>query len=410
MDLNWSPEEQAFEAEVRDFLATSLTPDLQRAGRLSTSVYADHHASMKWQEILVAKGWAAPHWAPEHGGTEWTVAQHYIWNRERIAAGAPGLSPMGISMVAYVIMKYGTAEQQRFFLPRILSGEIFFCQGYSEPGSGSDLASLQTSAVEDGDDLVINGQKVWTTHASEANWIFALVRTSKEGRPQQGITFLLIDMTTPGVEVRPFTMSSGEQVQNAVFFTDVRVPKANVMGEIDRGWSVAKYLLEFERGGNAYAPALKARADAIARHAAATTGSDGAPLIDDAVFAAKLARARMRADVLEIMELRLLSAADGDGSVGALSSMMKIMGTELAGTLTELAMEAAGDRGLVYQPHATMPGGPVPRHTPPRDGYVSGEEWHALAPLRYMNERAGPIYAGSNEIQRNIIAKQVLGL
>jgi alkylation response protein AidB-like acyl-CoA dehydrogenase len=410
MDLNWSPEEQAFEAEVREFLATSLTPELKRAGQLSTSVYADHEASMKWQEILVAKGWAAPHWAPEHGGTDWTVAQHYIWNRERIAAGAPGLSPMGISMVAYVIMKYGTPEQQQFFLPRILSGEIFFCQGYSEPNSGSDLASLQTSAVEDGDDLIVNGQKVWTTHANEANWIFALVRTSKEGRPQQGITFLLIDMTTPGVEVRPFTMTSGEQVQNAVFFTDVRVPKANVMGEIDRGWSVAKYLLEFERGGNAYAPALKARADAIARHAAETTGSDGAPLIDDPVFAAKLARARVRADVLEIMELRLLSAANDDGSVGALSSMMKIMGTELAGTLTELTMEAAGDRGLVYQPHATMPGGAVPGHTPPADGYVSGETWHALAPLRYMNERAGPIYAGSNEIQRNIIAKQVLGL
>ncbi|MFL0414811.1 acyl-CoA dehydrogenase family protein [uncultured Sphingomonas sp.] len=410
MDLNWSPEEQAFEAEVREFLATSLTPELKRAGQLSTSVYADHEASMKWQEILVAKGWAAPHWAPEHGGTDWTVAQHYIWNRERIAAGAPGLSPMGISMVAYVIMKYGTPEQQQFFLPRILSGEVFFCQGYSEPNSGSDLASLQTSAVEDGDDLIVNGQKVWTTHANEANWIFALVRTSKEGRPQQGITFLLIDMTTPGVEVRPFTMTSGEQVQNAVFFTDVRVPKANVMGEIDRGWSVAKYLLEFERGGNAYAPALKARADAIARHAAETTGSDGAPLIDDPVFAAKLARARVRADVLEIMELRLLSAANDDGSVGALSSMMKIMGTELAGTLTELAMEAAGDRGLVYQPHATMPGGAVPGHTPPADGYVSGETWHALAPLRYMNERAGPIYAGSNEIQRNIIAKQVLGL
>ncbi len=410
MDLNWSPEEQAFEAEVREFLATSLTPELKRAGQLSTSVYADHEASMKWQEILVAKGWAAPHWAPEHGGTDWTVAQHYIWNRERIAAGAPGLSPMGISMVAYVIMKYGTPEQQQFFLPRILSGEVFFCQGYSEPNSGSDLASLQTSAVEDGDDLIVNGQKVWTTHANEANWIFALVRTSKEGRPQQGITFLLIDMTTPGVEVRPFTMTSGEQVQNAVFFTDVRVPKANVMGEIDRGWSVAKYLLEFERGGNAYAPALKARADAIARHAAETTGSDDAPLIDDPVFAAKLARARVRADVLEIMELRLLSAANDDGSVGALSSMMKIMGTELAGTLTELTMEAAGDRGLVYQPHAAMPGGAVPGHTPPADGYVSGETWHALAPLRYMNERAGPIYAGSNEIQRNIIAKQVLGL
>lgn len=409
MDLAWSAEERAFEAEVRAFLDAALTPELRRAGRLSTSVYPDHESSMAWQRALVARGWAAPHWAPEHGGTNWSTAQHYIWNRERMLAGAPGLSPMGISMVAYVIQKFGTPGQQRFFLPRILSGEIFFCQGYSEPGSGSDLASLQTAAVEDGDDLIVNGQKVWTTHANEANWIFALVRTSKEGRPQQGITFVLIDMTTPGVDVRPFTMLSGEQVQNAVFFTDVRVPKANVMGEIDRGWSVAKYLLEFERGGSAYAPGLKIRADAILAMARETTGDDGRPLADDPVFQVKLARLRARADVLEITELRLLSANEG-ASVGALSSMMKVMGTELAGALTELALEVAGPRGLVYQPHAAMPGGAVPAYDAPDDGYVSGDERHALAPLRYMNERAGPIYAGSNEIQRNILAKMVLGL
>lgn len=409
MDVSWSAQELAFQEEVRDFLKEKLTPELQRAGRLSTSVYPDHEASMHWQEILRQKGWAAPHWAPEHGGTDWTTAQHYIWSRERMLAGAPGLSPMGISMVAYVIMKFGTPEQQRFFLPRILTGEIFFCQGYSEPGSGSDLASLQTSAVSDGGDLIVNGQKVWTTHANEANWIFALVRTSKDGRPQQGITFLLIDMTTPGVEVRPFTMTSGEQVQNAVFFTDVRVPKANVMGAIDQGWGVAKYLLEFERGGSAYAPGLKIRADQIEAMARETVGDDGQPLADDAVFQVKLARLRARADVLEMTELRILSASEGS-SVGALSSMMKVMGTELAGALTELAMEVAGPRGLVYQPHATMPGGAVPGYEAPADGYVSGDERHALAPMRYMNERAGPIYAGSNEIQRNILAKMVLGL
>ncbi|KQT32629.1 acyl-CoA dehydrogenase [Sphingomonas sp. Leaf412] len=409
MDLQWSADEEAFRAEVRDFLAANLDPDLQRAGRLSTSVYPDHHASMRWQEALRRQGWAAPHWAPEHGGTGWTTAQHYIWATERQLAGAPALSPMGISMVAYVIMKFGTPEQQAFFLPRILSGEVFFCQGYSEPGAGSDLASLQTAAVEDGDDLIVNGQKVWTTHAGEANWIFALVRTSKEGRPQAGITFLLIDMATPGVEVQPFTMISGEQVQNSVFFTDVRVPKANVMGEIDRGWSVAKYLLEFERGGSAYAPAMKARCDQIAAWARETTGDDGRPLADDVVFAAKLARLRAKADVLEITELRLLSANEG-ASVGALSSMMKVMGTELAGEVTELTMEVAGPRGLVFQPHAAMPGGPVPGYDAPDDGHVSGDDRHALAALRYMNERAGPIYAGSNEIQRNILAKMVLGL
>lgn len=409
MDLAWSDEERAFEAEVRAFLDAELTPELRRAGKLSTSVYPDHESSMAWQEILRRKGWVAPHWAPEHGGTDWSTAKHYIWNRERMLAGAPGLSPMGISMVAYVIQKFGTPEQQQFFLPRILTGEIFFCQGYSEPGSGSDLASLQTAAVEDGDDLIVNGQKVWTTHANEANWIFALVRTSRDGRPQQGITFVLIDMTTPGVEVRPFTMLSGEQVQNAVFFTDVRVPKANVMGAIDQGWGVAKYLLEFERGGSAYAPGLKIRADAILAMARETIGDDGHALADDPVFQVKLARLRARADVLEITELRLLSANEG-ASVGALSSMMKVMGTELAGALTELAVEVAGTRGLVYQPHATMPGGAVPGYDAPGDGYVSGDDRHALAPLRYMNERAGPIYAGSNEIQRNILSKMVLGL
>ena len=409
MDLAWTAEEEAFRAEVRAFLDAELDPALARAGRLSTSVYPDHESSMRWQAILAEKGWAAPHWAPEHGGTDWTTAQHYVWATERLLAGAPGLSPMGISMVAYVIQKFGTPEQQAFFLPRILSGEVFFCQGYSEPGAGSDLASLQTSAVEDGDDLIVNGQKVWTTHANEANWIFALVRTSKEGRPQAGITFVLIDMTTPGVEVRPFTMISGEQIQNAVFFTDVRVPKANVMGEIDRGWSVAKYLLEFERGGAAYAPGLKARCDQLRTWACETTGPDGRPLADDPLFRRRWAQLRTRADVLEVTELRLLSANEG-ASVGALSSMMKVMGTELAGEITELALDVAGPRGAVFQPHATMPGGAVPGYDPPGDGHVSGDERHALAPLRYMNERAGPIYAGSNEIQRNILAKMVLGL
>jgi alkylation response protein AidB-like acyl-CoA dehydrogenase len=410
MDISWSDEELAFRDEVRAFLAENLPEEIARAGRLATSVYPDHHASMEWQRILHARGWAAPHWPLEHGGTDWSVAQHYIFNRERIAAGAPSLSPMGIHMVAHVIIRFGTPAQQAFFLPRILTGEVFFCQGYSEPGAGSDLAALQMSAVPDGDDFILNGSKIWTTHASEANWMFALVRTGREGRPQQGITFLLLEMETPGIEVRPLTMISGEDVQAQVFFTDVRVPQANVLGAVDQGWGVAKYLLEFERGGGAYAPELQARTSRIAEAAATSPGSGGGTLMEDPLFEAKLASARIRADVLEMLEFRLLSAASSGGSVGALSSMMKVLGTELAQHMTELALEAAGPAGMVYQPHATKPGGPVPGYVAPNDGYVSGDTWQALAPMRYMNERAGSIYAGSNEIQRNIIAKMVLGL
>ncbi len=400
MDMDWTQAELAFRDEVRAFLADKLTPEIRRAGTLATSVYPDHEASMAWQQLLHARGWAAPHWPVEHGGCDWSVAQHYIFNRERIAAGAPSLSPMGIHMVAHVIIRFGTPEQKAYFLPRILTGEVFFCQGYSEPGAGSDLASLQMRAEPDGDDFVLNGSKIWTTHATEANWIFCLVRTSKQGRPQQGITFLLVPMDLPGIEVRPILMTSGEHVQNQVFFDNVRAPRANVLGEVDAGWSVAKYLLEFERGGS-YAPALQVRVGEIE----AAAGDR----LADPVLATRLAELRIRIDVLEMMELRLLSASEG-ASVGALASMMKILGTELAQDLAALHLEAAGPQGLAYQPHVVMPGGAIPAYTPPASGYATGAPWQALAPLRYLNERAGSIYAGSNEIQRNILAKAVLGL
>jgi len=400
MDMDWTQAELAFRDEVRAFLADKLTPEIRRAGTLATSVYPDHEASMAWQQLLHERGWAAPHWPVEHGGCDWSVAQHYIFNRERIAAGAPSLSPMGIHMVAHVIIRFGTPGQKAYFLPRILTGEVFFCQGYSEPGAGSDLASLQMRAEPDGDDFVLNGSKIWTTHATEANWIFCLVRTAKLGRPQQGITFLLVPMDLPGIEVRPILMTSGEHVQNQVFFDNVRAPRANALGEVDAGWSVAKYLLEFERGGS-YAPALQVRVGEIE----AAAGER----FDDPIFAARLAELRIRIDVLEMMELRLLSASEG-ASVGALASMMKILGTELAQDLAALHLEAAGAEGLAYQPHVVMPGGAIPAYSPPASGYTTGAPWQALAPLRYLNERAGSIYAGSNEIQRNILAKAVLGL
>ena len=410
MELAWSEADAAFRDEVRSFLEEKLTPELRRAGRLATSVYSDHEASMEWQRILHERGWAAPAWPVEYGGCDWTQTQHYIFGRESILAGAPSLSPMGIRMVAHAIVAYGTEEQKNFFLPRILTGEVFFCQGYSEPEAGSDLASLSTAAVDDGDDLIITGSKIWTTHATEANWMFALVRTSKTGRKQQGITFLLIDMTSPGIEIRPLVMTSGEEVQNQVFFDGVRVPKKNVLGKIDDGWTVAKYLLVFERGGAAAAPALQVMAERIAAAAAEQPGPSGGKLIDDPVFSAGLAEARIRTEVLEILEYRTLAVLSAGKDPGPASSMLKILGTELSQTLTRLTLEAAGPRGRVYQPHITAPGGPVADYVPPTDGYVSGEEWQAVAPLRYLNDRAGSIYAGSNEIQRNILAKAALGL
>ena len=410
MDLAWSAKDLEFRDEVRAFLDDKLTPELRRAGRLMTSVYADHEASMAWQAILNERGWAAPAWPIEYGGCDWTLTQHYIFSRESTLADAPSLSPMGIRMVAHAIVAFGTPEQKDFFLPRILTGEVFFCQGYSEPEAGSDLAALSMAAVDDGDDLVITGSKIWTTHAGEANWIFALVRTTRSAKKQHGITFVLIDMTTPGIEIRPLVMTSGETVQNQIFFDAVRVPKANVLGAIDDGWTVAKYLLEFERGGGAMAPALQVMAESIAEAAIHQPGPAGGVLLDDPAFAAKLADVRIRADVLEILEYRVLAVVAEGGNPGADSSMLKILSTELSQSVTELAMEAAGPRGRVYQPHAAMPGGPVSAFAPPTDGYVSGEPWQAVAPLRYFNDRAGSIYAGSNEIQRNILAKATLGL
>lgn len=409
MDYDWSEADKAFRDEVRGFLREKLTPELRAAGRLQTSVYSDHEASMQWQRILHERGWAAPGWPVEHGGCDWTLTQHYIFNRELSLAGAPALSPMGIRMVAPAIIAFGTPEQKDFYLPRILTGEVFFCQGYSEPEAGSDLAALTMAAVDDGDDLVCSGSKIWTTHANEANWIFCLVRTSRQGKKQQGITFLLIDMRTPGIDIRPLVMTSGEQVQNQVFFDNVRVPKTNVLGRIDDGWTVAKYLLVHERGGAA-APALQAMAQQIGEAAAGQPGPDGNPLIEDPAFAAKLAEARIRTEVLEALEIRTLSAISHGRDAAPASSMLKILSTELSQQLTELALTAAGPRGRVYQPHVTAPGGPIAEYTPPADGYGSGADWQAVAPLRYFNDRAGSIYAGSNEIQRNILAKAALGL
>lgn len=404
MDMNWTAEDERFADEVRTFLATELTPELREAGRWMTSVYGDDELSLEWQRRLHARGWAAPAWPARYGGAEWSVTQRYIFARERALAGAPPVSPMGISMCGPALLGHGSDEQKAHYLPRMLSGEHFWCQGYSEPHAGSDLAPLRMSARREGDEFVCNGTKIWTTHANVANWIFCLVRTSQLERPQQGITFLLIPMDSPGITVTPIIMTSGEHIQNQIFFDNVRVPVANVVGRIDDGWTVAKYLLEFERGGSAYAPELQVRLGRIRELAREAGGG----LAEDPVFQTRLAAAQARIDVLETYEFKALAAAAKGGRPGLSGSIMKILGTELSQHLTELALEAAGPYGCTFQPQGGMPGGP--NAIPHPDGTVFGPRGAAIAPLKYFNDRAGSIYAGSNEIQRNIIAKAGLGL
>ncbi len=404
MQVQWSAEDLAFRDEVREFLDRELTADLRRATARLTSVYPPHEVSMAWQAILHARGWAAPAWPVEYGGCGWSPAQRYIFVSELATAGAPPLSPMGIGMCGPVLIGHGTADQKAHYLPRMLTGEHFWCQGYSEPGSGSDLASLQMSAVDDGDHLVCDGHKLWTTHANHANWIFCLVRTSQEPIRQQGITFLLIDMTTPGVEVRPIVSLSGEHIQNDVFFTGVRVPKANVVGKIGEGWTVAKYLMEFERGGGVSAPGLRARLQKI--HAMARAER----LESDRSFMARMASAAIEIDALDAVELQILASMSQGDAPGAKSSLLKTVGTELSQRLTELAMEAAGVYAAPYQPHLVAAGGPSPGFTPPTDNTAAGPNYAWTVTAKYLNDRAGSIYAGTNEIQRNIMAKAVLGL
>jgi len=403
MDLSWSASDAQFREEVRDFLAAELTPDLRKAGRALTSVYADYDVGMTWQRILHRRGWAAPAWPVEYGGRGWSVARRYIFASELAAAGAPPTSPMGIGMCGPVLIGHGTSEQKAYYLPRMLSGEDFWCQGYSEPGSGSDLASLQMSARDDGNQFICNGHKIWTTHAHVANWIFCLVRTSREKIPQLGITFLLIDMRTAGVEVKPIVSLSGEHIQNEVFFGDVPVPKKNVVGKVGDGWTVAKYLMQFERGGGVSSPGLKVRLERI-RYMAAAEG------VADESFTAKLAQAAIDVAALEAVELRVMSSLSQGQPPGAESSMLKMVATELSQRLTELAIEVVGQYAQPYQPFAVAAGGPSPNYRPPNNQVPVGPDYSWTVAAKYLNDRAGSIYAGTNEVQRNILSKAVLGL
>ncbi|MDB5967854.1 MAG: acyl-CoA dehydrogenase [Hydrocarboniphaga sp.] len=407
MNLQWTDAELAFRNEVRAFFSGALTDDMRHAARYMTSVYSDHGASLAFQKQLALRGWGAPSWDRVFGGCDWNAVQRYIFAQERLAAGAPP-PPLGINLVGPAIIAFGTSSQKKLFLPGTLSGDIYWCQGYSEPQSGSDLASLKTSAMDDGSDLVCTGSKIWTSHAHVANWMFALVRSSREQKKQQGLTFVLIDMSSPGISVRPIVMSSGEHIQNEVFFDGVRVPKENVLGEIGGGWSVAKFQLEFERSNLASAPELHLHINHLRSFAANIPGDTCSSLLDEPAFSRKLAAARARASALELYELRTLSALSSGGSPGLAASVLKILGTELSQHVTELALEAAGHYGRAYQPQELRPGGDI--HLPHASTATIGPLDAALAPLRYLNDRSGSIFAGSNEIQRNILAKAALGV
>jgi acyl-CoA dehydrogenase len=400
MDLHFSAADAAFRDEVRAFLDENLTPELAEAGKLTTSVFTDKQWNLAWQKILYKKGWVAPHWPVEYGGTGWTEMQKYIWASECTRYGTPGLSPMGLRMCGPMLMKFGTKEQKDYYLPRILSGEDYWCQGYSEPGAGSDLASLQLKAVSDGDHYVLNGTKIWTTHAHFANMMFCLVRTDNSGKPQQGITFLLLDMHSPGIKVEPIITLAGEHEVNQVFFDDVRVPKKNRVGEENDGWTVAKYLLEFERGG-AFAASLEVGIEKIREVAAGERSGDGKRLIDDETFARKIAEAAIEVKAMEMTEHRVMAELAGGKNPGPASSMLKTRGTEMRQRLDEIAIETIGFYASADQHDARTPGSNV-EPIGPKEGMV-------FMPT-YLNNRAASIYGGSNEVQRGIMAKLVLGL
>jgi alkylation response protein AidB-like acyl-CoA dehydrogenase len=396
MDLNTTPDEQAFRDQVRAFLAAELPADLRH--KVLNHLRMDKEDYVRWHKILAAKGWVAPGWPVEFGGPGWTPVQRHIFEEECARAGTPPIMPFGVNMVAPVIMAFGSQAQKAYYLPRILSCEDWWCQGYSEPGAGSDLASLKTTAVKDGDHYIVNGQKTWTTLAQHADMIFCLVRTDAGVRKQEGISFLLIDMHSPGITVRPIIMLDEDHEVNEVFFDNVRVPAANLVGQENRGWTYAKYLLGHERTGIAAVGRSK-RELARLKRLAMREQKDGRPLLEDPLFAAKVAELEIELMALEMTVLRVL--AEAHKAPGPEASVLKVRGTDIQQRLTELMVEAAGPMALPFD-----------------EPYLSGAREHSLvdddfaAPLlpHYFNYRKTSIYGGSNEIQRNIISQMILGL
>ena len=396
MNLEFSVEELAFRDEVKAFIAQCLPASLVRAQQMTTSVFPEPEVSMPWHRALRERGWVAPAWPVEHGGPGWSPAQRYLFETECALAGAPIVYPLGIRMVGPVIIGYGTPEQKRTWLPRILSGEDYWCQGYSEPGSGSDLASLKTRAVREGDHYVVNGTKIWTTHAHHANRMFALVRTADTGRKQEGISFLLIDMNTPGITIRPINTIGGEHEVNQIFFDDVRVPVENRVGDEGQGWAMGKYLLEFERGGGIASGRLRRELEKVERVLDEVRGSAPRDVRMEDEFIALACVI----DALEMIELRVMTALQVGQNPGAISSLLKLRASEIRQSITRLGVDAVGAAGLVWEPRRPLYDLP--------EGIVSERVLPVMS--TYLNTRAQTIFGGASEIQRDIMAKTLLGL
>ncbi|GAC1340564.1 MAG: acyl-CoA dehydrogenase family protein [Myxococcales bacterium] len=393
MDLNFTPAEQEFRAEARAFVQASLPPDIRK--RVLNGLHLGRDDQMRWHKVLAGHGWGAPTWPREFGGTGWDVVRQYIFEEECAAWGAPGLLPFGLRMVGPVIMAFGNAAQQQRFLPRIAAAQDWWCQGYSEPGSGSDLASLQTSAVRRGGDYLVNGQKTWITLAQHADWIFCLVRTDPAARAQAGISFLLIDMKTKGITVRPIVTMDGGREVNEVWFEDVHVPAENLIGEENKGWTYAKFLLGHERTNIAGVGVSKRELQRLKQIAAAER-KHGKPLLEDPSFAARIAQVEIELMALEITNLRVLSAETARKAPGPEASLLKIKGTEIQQALSELMMQAVGPYGVLSRREEDPEGDPV------------GPPYAAPLGAAYCNLRKTSIYGGSNEIQKNIISQWLL--
>ena len=398
MDIPLSSADAAFQDEVRAFIAAELPGNVK--AKVERGQHLDKGDYVRWQKILFKRGWIAPGWPEEYGGTGWTPLQRHLFEEELARASTPRIMPFGLSMVAPVIMAFGDAAQKKHYLPRILSSEDWWCQGYSEPGAGSDLASLTTKAVADGEDYIVSGQKTWTTLAQYADMIFCLVRTSTEGKPQEGITFLLIDMRSPGIDVRPIrTLDGGEEI-NDVFFDEVRVPQANRIGEENRGWTYAKFLLGHERTGIAAIGRSKQELVQLKAIAAAEPAGSGT-LAEDGAFASQMADLEIDILALESLVLRIVADETEGRTPGAEASILKIKGTEIQQRLSELALEAIGYYANPYVAEAQLAGW--------NEEPIGPEHAATVAP-HYFNWRKASIYGGTNEIQKNIIAKMVLGL
>jgi alkylation response protein AidB-like acyl-CoA dehydrogenase len=393
MDLSYSPKEQAFEAKVRAFLASHLPEDVSRRVLARQEITREDMAS--WHAVLNEKGWLAGPWPEEFGGLAWSPVEAHIFEEECCRAGAPRIVPFGLKMLAPVLMAFGSAEQQAEYLPRILDGRDWWCQGYSEPGAGSDLASLKTRAERDGDHFIVNGQKTWTTYGQYANRIFCLVRTKTDGKPQEGISFLLMDLDTPGIEMRPIRLLEGGYEVNEVFFTDVRVPVTNLVGTENEGWTIAKYLLGHERSniaGVGFSLQALEQVKALAR----TVRRGGKPLIQNTLFAARIAQVEAELEAMKITNLRMLARAAEGGKLGSEPSMLKIKGTQIRQTINDLARRALGPAAAPF-PSEDL------------DGNLRvAPAGHANNAASYFNNRKISIYGGSNEIQRNILAKGLM--